>query len=74
MVSGPISSPKSAIDGIVWIRLRIAKVRRAYFYGPLVYLTSTLVALVQPVIGLLINVSLWILWIRLGYREERAVQ
>ena len=54
--------------------LTIAKVRRAYFYGPLVYLTSTLVALVQPVIGLLINVSLWILWIRLGYREERAVQ
>ena len=54
--------------------LTIAKVLRAYFYGPLVYLTSTLVALVQPVIGLLINVSLWILWIRLGYREERAVQ
>ena len=52
----------------------IAKLRRAYLYGSLVYLTSTLVALVQPVIGLLINVSLWILWIRLGYREERAVQ
>jgi uncharacterized membrane protein len=50
----------------------IAKVRRAYFYGPVVYLTSTLVALVQPVIGLLINVSLWTLWIRLGYREERT--
>jgi hypothetical protein len=39
-----------------------------------VYLTSTLVALVQPVIGLLINVSLWILWIRLGYREERTAR
>ena len=52
----------------------IAKLRRAYLYGSLVYLTSTLVALVQPVIGLLINVSLWILWIRLGYREERAVR
>ncbi len=50
----------------------ITKLRRAYLYGSLVYLTSTLVALVQPVIGLLINVSLWILWIRLGYREERA--
>jgi uncharacterized membrane protein len=50
----------------------VAKVRRAYFWGVSVYLLSTLVALVQPVVGLLINVSLWILWIRLGYRSEKA--
>jgi uncharacterized membrane protein len=49
----------------------VAGVRRAYFFGPLAYLLSTAVALVKPVLGLLVNVSLWILWIRLGYRSER---
>ncbi len=33
------------------------------------YLVSTLVALIQPALGLLLNASLWILWIRLGYRR-----
>ncbi|HEV2670052.1 MAG TPA: TMEM175 family protein [Gemmatimonadales bacterium] len=49
----------------------VANVRRAYFLGSVVYLVSTLLALVQPVAGLLVNVSLWIFWIRLGYRAER---
>ncbi|HEV8510012.1 MAG TPA: TMEM175 family protein [Gemmatimonadales bacterium] len=49
----------------------VAGIRRAYFIGPLVYLLSTAVALVKPVLGLLVNLSLWILWIRLGYRPER---
>jgi uncharacterized membrane protein len=52
----------------------IANVRRAYFYGALIYLAATLIALVQPIAGLLVNVSLWILWIRLGYRAERGIR
>lgn len=52
----------------------VANVRRAYVFGPLVYLLAAIVALIQPVAGLLINVSLWILWIRLGYRAERSVR
>ncbi|PYP18565.1 MAG: hypothetical protein DMD54_04890 [Gemmatimonadetes bacterium] len=50
-----------------------AKTAVAFYCGAFV-VNALLVALVQPVIGLLINVSLWILWIRLGYREERAVR
>src|SRR6266540_1372537 len=50
----------------------VATVRKAYFWGPVVYLLSTAVALIRPTLGLLVNVSLWILWIRLGYRSERS--
>jgi uncharacterized membrane protein len=52
----------------------IARVRRAYWFGSTVYLLSTLLALIQPAAGLLLNVSLWILWIRLGYRAEATAQ
>ena len=48
----------------------VAKVRRAYFWGPLVYLTATGLAFVRPALGLLLNISLWVVWIRLGYRAE----
>jgi len=47
----------------------IQRVRRAYLAGPLVYVLATLVALRQPLLGLALNASLWLLWIRLGYRE-----
>jgi len=47
----------------------IQRVRRAYLVGPLVYVVATLVALRQPLLGLALNGSLWLLWIRLGYRE-----
>jgi uncharacterized membrane protein len=53
----------------------IRRIRRAYMAGPLVYVIATLVALVQPVLGLTLNASLWLLWIRLCYhttREARA--
>ncbi len=49
----------------------IERIQRAYVAGPLVYALSTLVALKQPVLGLALNASLWILWIRLGYRTTR---
>lgn len=48
----------------------VAKVRRAYHFGITVYIAAALLALLQPAIGLLLNVSLWILWVRLGYRAE----
>ena len=47
----------------------IQRVRRAYLAGPLVYVLATLVALRQPLLGLALNASLWLLWIRLGYGE-----
>jgi uncharacterized membrane protein len=50
----------------------IAGVRKAYYAGVLVYLLAAIVALFQPIAGLLINVSLWIVWVRLGYRSEQT--
>ncbi len=50
----------------------IARIRRAYTVGPVVYTLATVVALVRPLVGLLVNVSLWLLWIRLGYRAARS--
>lgn len=47
----------------------VARVRKAYYLGLSVYVAAMLVALVQPWLGLLLNASLWILWIRLGYRS-----
>jgi len=47
----------------------IARIRRAYAAGPIVYTISTLVALFQPVLGLALNTSLWLLWIRLCYHS-----
>ena len=47
----------------------IANVRRAYFVGPVVYLLATALAFVQPIAALALNVSLWIVWVRLGYRS-----
>ena len=46
----------------------VARIRSAYAVGPLVYLVSTLVAFYQPWLALALNISLWIVWTRLGYR------
>ena len=50
----------------------IARVRRAYIVGPLVYTTATALAYVQPWLGLGLNASLWILWARLCYQTIEA--
>ncbi len=47
----------------------VTRIRKAYIAGPLVYTAATLIALVKPVIGLTVNASLWLLWIRLCYRS-----
>jgi uncharacterized membrane protein len=52
----------------------LARVRRAYALGPLVYALSVLVALWNAVAGLLVCVSLWLLWTRLCYRPFRATE
>ncbi|MBI3848113.1 MAG: DUF1211 domain-containing protein [Planctomycetes bacterium] len=53
----------------------VARVRRAYNIGPIVYAISTALALWNAVVGLLVCASLWVLWTRLCYdvRRERAV-
>jgi TMEM175 potassium channel family protein len=48
----------------------VANVRRAYYVGVLVYVAATALAFVRPFLGLLLNVSLWGVWITLGYRAE----
>jgi hypothetical protein len=48
----------------------IGRIRRAYMAGPAVYVVATLVALVQPAVGLALNASLWLLWIRLCYHTR----
>jgi len=50
----------------------IAEGRRANRLGLLVYLMAAALAFVQPWLGLLLNVSLWALWIRLAYRSRRS--
>jgi uncharacterized membrane protein len=48
----------------------IGRIRRAYLAGPPVYVVATLVALVQPALGLALNASLWLLWVRLCYHTR----
>jgi uncharacterized membrane protein len=50
----------------------VARIRRAYAAGPIVYSISTLVAFFQPVLGLALNTSLWLLWIRLCYQSTHV--
>lgn len=48
----------------------IAEGRKANRLGLIVYLIAAALAFVQPWLGLLLNVSLWVLWIRLAYRQH----
>jgi uncharacterized membrane protein len=52
----------------------IGRIRRAYIAGPPVYLIATLVAMARPWWGLALNVSVWLLWIRLCYRTAMEVE
>jgi uncharacterized membrane protein len=47
----------------------VARVRRTYYVGVVVYTLATVLAFVRPAFGLILNGSLWIVWIRLGYRS-----
>ena len=50
----------------------VERIRNAYAAGPLVYAVATVVAFYRPLVGLAINASLWLLWIRLCYHSSRA--
>jgi len=50
----------------------VDRIRRAYTLGPVVYAASTALAFFAAVPGLLLNVSLWVLWMRLCYRPARG--
>jgi uncharacterized membrane protein len=50
----------------------VRNVRRAYYVGVLVYAAATGLAFIRPGLGLLLNISLWVVWIRLGYRAESS--
>ena len=47
----------------------VANVRRTYYVGVLVYVVATVLAFVRPALGLALNASLCLVWIRLGYRS-----
>lgn len=66
MVRGGLLRPEVTAEAV-------RKVRRAYYLGVLVYAAATALAFVRPVLGLLLNVSLWALWITLGYRADTSV-
>ena len=50
----------------------LLRIRNAYATGPLVYSFATVVAFYRPFLGLAINASLWLLWIRLCYHSSRG--
>ncbi len=50
----------------------VTNVRRTYYVGVLVYVLAAVLAFIRPVLGLALNVSLWAVWIRLGYRAESS--
>ena len=49
----------------------VSRIRLAYALGPLVYLLATGAVFLHVALGLVLNTSLWILWIRLCYRTGR---
>ncbi len=51
----------------------VARIRQAYALGPLVYALATGAAFIHAVLGLVLNTSLWLLWIRLCYRSVHEV-
>ena len=50
----------------------VRKIERAYPFGMAVYVLSTLVAFANGMLGLAINLSLWVLWAVLGYKPREA--
>jgi uncharacterized membrane protein len=52
-------------------RETVARIGRAYVLGPGVYALATGAAFYNAALGLLINLSLWILWIRLCYHSVK---
>jgi len=51
--------------------LAVQRITRAYAAAPFVYAIAAAVAFQNAVAGLVINMSLWILWVRLCYRSSR---
>jgi uncharacterized membrane protein len=49
----------------------VARIRRSYRTGLVVYLISMLVAIWSAIAGLLISGSLWLLWATLRYQSQR---
>jgi uncharacterized membrane protein len=50
----------------------VANVRRTYYVGVSVYVLATVLAFVRPFLGLALNASLCVVWIRLGYRSVKS--
>jgi uncharacterized membrane protein len=48
----------------------IRRIRIAYVFGTLIYVTATIVAWFNAVVGVLICSLFWILWARLSYSEK----
>ncbi|PYO94411.1 MAG: DUF1211 domain-containing protein [Gemmatimonadetes bacterium] len=51
----------------------VRNIRRTYYVSMAIYVLAAVLAFVQPALALLLNASLWIVFIRLGYRSESSV-
>jgi uncharacterized membrane protein len=49
----------------------LARIRQAYMTGPIVYGLSAVLALWNPVAGLVLCTSLWLMWMRLCYGSRQ---
>lgn len=63
-VASPQAIRKDVTPGLV------RRIRRAYWFGTLIYVTATVVAWFHAFAGVLICSLLWILWTRLSYCER----
>jgi uncharacterized membrane protein len=50
----------------------VGNIRRTYYVAMSIYVLAAGLAFVQPALGLLLNASLWIVFIRLGYRSQSS--
>lgn len=48
----------------------VRNIRKTYYVAMAVYVLAAALAFVQPALGLVLNASLWIVFVRLGYRSE----
>ena len=65
---------RAAVRGkLLWEHVQedeLAKVRRAFWMGSLVYSAATLLALVHALSGVIVCSLLWVLWVRMEYRAK----
>lgn len=68
-----LQKPQRLIRSEVSIKL-LNKIKRSTLYGLVIYSVTTIIAFWFPLVALMINLMLWILWISLSITEKEAVK